>query len=71
MLCTGPLIFFTVTLALLSGVVIFANYAGCDPLSLGLIKRPDQIAPHFVLEHLTTPGLLGLFNACLLSGALR
>ncbi|XP_021951662.1 sodium-coupled monocarboxylate transporter 1 [Folsomia candida] len=68
---TLPLVVFTVSLAAIAGVVIFANYATCDPISLGLIKRNDQIAPHFVLEYLSpTSGLLGLFIACLFSASL-
>ncbi|ODM97731.1 Sodium-dependent multivitamin transporter [Orchesella cincta] len=70
-LITLPLVVFTVGLAALAGVVIFANYADCDPITLGLIKRNDQIAPYFVLEFLSsTGGLLGLFIACLFSASL-
>ncbi|OXA62795.1 Sodium-coupled monocarboxylate transporter 1 [Folsomia candida] len=71
LLCTAPLVSFTMSLAALCGVVIFANFAHCDPITLGFIKRNDQIAPYFVLEYLSpTSGLLGLFIACLYSGAL-
>lgn len=60
------------SLAVLSSIVIFANYAGCDPMVLGLIQKKDQIAPYFVLEHLSPiTGLMGLFIACLYSGSLR
>jgi sodium-coupled monocarboxylate transporter 8/12 len=60
------------SLAGLTGLVVFANYAGCDPISLGFIKRSDQITPFYVLDQLsTTVGILGLFIACLFSGALR
>jgi acetate kinase len=72
LLITLPLVVFTVSLAAVAGVVIFANYADCDPITLGFIKRNDQIAPHFVLEHLSpTSGMLGLFIACLFSASLR
>lgn len=60
------------SLAVLCGIVIFANFADCDPITLGFIQRNDQIAPYFVLEYLSpTSGLIGLFIACLYSGALR
>ena len=69
---TLPLVVITMSLAALAGVVIFANYADCDPITLGLITRNDQIAPQFVLEFLSsTNGLLGLFIACLFSASLR
>lgn len=59
------------TLATMSGLAIFATYAGCDPLASGLIKRQDEIVPHFVAEYFAhIPGLGGLFLACVLSGAL-
>lgn len=69
---TLPLVIFTVSVAALAGIVIFANYAGCDPISLGLISRNDQVTPHFVLEYLSPiSGLLGLFISCLFSASLR
>lgn len=69
---TLPLVVFTVGLAGLAGVVIFANYADCDPITLGFIKRNDQISPYFVQEFLSsTQGLMGLFMACLFSASLR
>jgi sodium-coupled monocarboxylate transporter 8/12 len=53
-------------------MVLFANYAECDPLKAGLIKSKDQIIPYFVLDHLGSwQGLPGVFMACLFSGALR
>ncbi|CAL8077557.1 unnamed protein product [Orchesella dallaii] len=71
LLLTAPLVSFTMSLAVLVGIVIFANYAGCDPITLGFITKKDQIAPYFVLEFLSpTTGLMGLFIACLYSGAL-
>ncbi|CAG0895446.1 unnamed protein product [Darwinula stevensoni] len=60
-----------VCLACAAGVVIFANYADCDPLKAGIIQKKDEIIPYFVtdkLGHLT--GLPGVFLACLFSGAL-
>ncbi|CAG7829113.1 unnamed protein product [Allacma fusca] len=71
LLLTAPFVAVTMSFAVMTGIVIFANYAGCDPLTLGLIKKKDQIAPYFVLEFLSPiTGLMGLFIACLFSGSL-
>ncbi|XP_037079495.1 sodium-coupled monocarboxylate transporter 2-like [Pollicipes pollicipes] len=59
------------TLACLTGLAIFATYADCDPLKMGLIEKKDQLVPYFVLDqmaHIT--GLPGLFVACIMSAAL-
>jgi len=67
MLLTAPLVAFAMLLTVTSGIVVFANYADCDPITLGLVSKKDQILPYFVLENLSaTPGLVGLFTACLL-----
>lgn len=53
-------------------MVIYAQYADCDPLTLGLAKKSDQLVPLYVMHRLGDyPGLPGLFTACLFSGALR
>ena len=58
--------------AFYSGVVIFANYADCDPLTAGIIESRDQIVPYFVMDKLGyLPGVPGLFVACVFSAALR
>jgi len=67
-----PLNFFTVSLCLLAGIVIFATYADCDPKMLGHIRVIDQIVPHFVKDQLGfLPGMMGLFTACVFSASLR
>ncbi|XP_057666818.1 sodium-coupled monocarboxylate transporter 1 isoform X2 [Diorhabda carinulata] len=56
-----------------TGILIYAKYHDCDPLSLGRIKADDQIFPLFVMEtvgHLKgVPGLFiaGVFGAALSS----
>ncbi|XP_047534621.1 sodium-coupled monocarboxylate transporter 2-like isoform X2 [Vanessa atalanta] len=44
------------------GLVIYAWFAGCDPLLTGQIKKHEQLVPHF-LNHLSTmfPGICGIF----------
>ena len=54
------------------GVCVFAVYADCSPLGLGLISNEDQILPYLVLARLTVlPGMPGLFVAAIFSGSLR
>ncbi|KAB7498864.1 Sodium-coupled monocarboxylate transporter 2, partial [Armadillidium nasatum] len=54
-----------------SGLVAYANYAGCDPMALGIIKRKEEIIPYFVMDKLSfIPGLPGIFVATLVGGSL-
>lgn len=60
-----------VSLACLSGLTMYAFYAGCDPLQLGRVGQSDQLIVLFTLElfgHI--PGLPGLFTSAVFSGAL-
>lgn len=67
-----PLNIFTIGLCLLSGIVIFSTYAGCDPKALGIIQRVDGIVPYFVKNELGyIPGMMGLFTSCVFSASLR
>nr|CAH7727172.1 unnamed protein product [Callosobruchus chinensis] len=56
-----------------TGILVYATYYGCDPLTMGRIKADDQILPLFVMEtigHLRgVPGLFiaGVFGAALSS----
>ncbi|XP_076063705.1 sodium-coupled monocarboxylate transporter 1-like [Oratosquilla oratoria] len=56
----------------LAGLVIFSNYAGCDPLTMaGITKHPGLIVPIYVTYKLTEiPGLAGLFVAAIYSAVL-
>ncbi|XP_063239969.1 sodium-coupled monocarboxylate transporter 1 [Bacillus rossius redtenbacheri] len=66
-----PVITILFSLSWVAGMVIYANYADCDPLSLGYIKKIDEIVPFFVEDQFTyLPGFLGLFMATLFNGAL-
>lgn len=59
-------------MSIMSGVVIYGKYHDCDPVTLGIIKRHDQLVPYFVMDTLSKyNGLPGLFVACVFSGALR
>nr|CAH7727173.1 unnamed protein product [Callosobruchus chinensis] len=55
-----------------TGILVYATYYGCDPLTMGRIKADDQILPLFVMEtigHLR--GVPGLFIAGVFGAALR
>ncbi|KAK9507612.1 hypothetical protein O3M35_007432 [Rhynocoris fuscipes] len=53
------------------GMVIYAAYETCDPFSLKVISRPDQIVPHFVLDVAgRIKGLPALFLAGVVSASL-
>lgn len=59
------------SLSWIVGMVIFANYADCDPLSLGHISKVDEIVPFYVEDKFRyLPGLLGLVMATLFNSAL-
>lgn len=67
-----PVITVLFSLSWVVGMVIFASYANCDPLSLGYISKIDEIVPFYVEDKFVfLPGLLGLFMATLFNGALR
>ncbi|KAK3091315.1 hypothetical protein FSP39_018871 [Pinctada imbricata] len=53
------------------GVVMYAYYAGCDPVTVGAIKKTDQLIPLFTMDltgHLH--GIPGLIMSCVFSGSL-
>ncbi|KAF2347514.1 Sodium/solute symporter [Trinorchestia longiramus] len=53
------------------GLAIFTVYAGCDPITLGLVSKKDQMLPYFVIGYLGfLKGVPGLFVACLISGTM-
>ncbi|EFN76289.1 sodium-coupled monocarboxylate transporter 2 [Harpegnathos saltator] len=71
MMANIPIIFVLFSLSWVVGMVIFANYADCDPLSLGYINKIDEIVPFYVEDKfLNMPGLLGLVMATLFNSAL-
>ncbi|CAG0891699.1 unnamed protein product [Darwinula stevensoni] len=70
-LWNAPLSIILWVLAAFSGLVVFANYANCDPLKAGVLTKKDQIIPYYVMDKLGhVHGLPGIFLACLFSGAL-
>ncbi|CAG9838294.1 unnamed protein product [Diabrotica balteata] len=66
-----PVVTVLFSLAWVVGMVIYAVYESCDPLSYGYIKNLDEILPFYVGDRFSFfPGLLGLFMATLFNGAL-
>ncbi|CAH1989463.1 unnamed protein product [Acanthoscelides obtectus] len=53
------------------GMILYATYYKCDPLTTGLAKQKDQLLPLLVVEVLGDfPGLPGIFIAGIFSAAL-
>ncbi|KAG7170661.1 sodium-coupled monocarboxylate transporter 1-like [Homarus americanus] len=54
-----------------SGLVAYAVYSDCDPLTSGRIEKPDQIIPYLVTDKLShLVGMSGLFVASVYGGVL-
>lgn len=54
------------------GMVIYAFYHKCDPVTRGLIHKSDQLLPYFIMDTVgDIPGLPGLFVSGVFSAALR
>ncbi|XP_078053618.1 sodium-coupled monocarboxylate transporter 1 [Augochlora pura] len=71
MMANMPIIFVLFSLSWVVGMVIFASYADCDPLTLGYISKFDEIVPFYVEDKfMNMPGLLGLVMATLFNSAL-
>lgn len=59
----------------LLGLIVYASFAGCDPLShpdsSKRIKNSNQLVGQFVVDHFANfPGMIGLFLASLFCGSL-
>ncbi|XP_031348312.1 sodium-coupled monocarboxylate transporter 2-like [Photinus pyralis] len=53
------------------GLIVYAKYDGCDPLTTGEVARSDQILPYFLVDVVRDiPGLSGIFIAGLFSASL-
>ena len=74
LLLNVPGIFLLVSLCCFTGLVLYATYAKCDPMSASDItgvKNPNQILTFFVTDKLNKlNGMVGLFLATVLSGSL-
>lgn len=71
LMCNIPVITVLFSLSWVVGMVVYATYASCDPLTSGYIEKYDEILPFFVEDRFSyLPGILGLFMASLFNGAL-
>uniref|UniRef100_A0A158R3T4 Sodium-coupled monocarboxylate transporter 1 n=1 Tax=Syphacia muris TaxID=451379 RepID=A0A158R3T4_9BILA len=53
------------------GLIALKYFYNCNPLEAGYIKNPDHLIILFAVEVLTsTPGMFGLFVACIMSATL-
>ncbi|KAL2723926.1 sodium-coupled monocarboxylate transporter 1-like [Vespula squamosa] len=54
-----------------TGLIMYAKYYKCDPITAHVVARSDQILPYYVLDvAANAPGLPGLFLAGLVSAGL-
>ncbi|XP_062571734.1 sodium-dependent multivitamin transporter-like [Saccostrea cucullata] len=66
-----PGMFIILSLVCSVGVVMYAFYSTCDPVSIGVIKKTDQLIPLFTMDLLGhLHGLPGLVLSCVFSGSL-
>lgn len=62
---------FITSLTCFTGLLIYARYHDCDPKTVRLIEKADQMLPLFVQEvvgHI--PGITGIFISCVFSAGL-
>ncbi|KAK8397831.1 hypothetical protein O3P69_004556 [Scylla paramamosain] len=58
-------------LCFFAGLVAYATYQDCDPITSNRVQKPDQILPYLVMEKLTRlPGMPGVFVAAVYGGVL-
>lgn len=64
-------VFVLLSICCYCGLLIYATYYDCDPLTTGLVSKKDQLLPLLVMDKLGAyPGLPGLFVAGVFSAAL-
>ncbi|CAG4955222.1 unnamed protein product [Colias eurytheme] len=64
-------IYIIVSLCCYTGLVIYATFATCDPLTTGAIRKSDQLLPYFVMTITgSVPALPGIFMSGVFSAAL-
>ena len=72
LLIVWPLKTTIICLSCVAGLVVFAKYSTCDPMSTKRIERFDQLFPLYVIQSFSfIPGFVGLFIAGVFSGSLR
>lgn len=65
-------IFLLVSMCCYTGLLIYATFHDCDPVSAHVISKADQLLPFYVMELAgNVPGLPGVFMSGVFSAALR
>lgn len=61
-----------VSISCYTGLVIYAAFYDCDPVTTKVISKSDQLLPYFVMKITShVPGLPGIFVSGVFSAALR
>jgi len=47
-----PLNWVVLSLYCLTGLILYASYAGCDPKSAGAVTKAEEVLPYFVMKNL-------------------
>lgn len=76
LLLNAPGAFILMSLCCFGGLTLYANFAGCDPLTnpdaSKRIQNPNQLIPFFVLNNLDElPGIAGLVLGSIFCGILN
>ncbi|XP_049854001.1 sodium-coupled monocarboxylate transporter 1-like [Schistocerca gregaria] len=67
--CAALAIIFTANFY--TGMVIYADYHGCDPIKTEAISASDQLLPYYVMQHMAhLKGVAGFFVAGIFSASL-
>lgn len=56
---------------IVTGIIMYSYYHGCDPVKAGIVSKPDNLVPRFVQDvagHI--PGMTGIFISCVFSASL-
>lgn len=65
------LIGLTQIIAVVTGIVMYAFYAHCDPINSNVITKTDQLIPLFIVDLVGhVPGMAGLLVSCAFSASL-
>ena len=73
LLLNVPGIFFLMNLCCFAGLVVYATYKNCDPLTKpdAVIRNSNQLLPYFVIDKLTSlKGAAGLFLSAIFAASL-
>ncbi|KAJ8049496.1 Sodium/iodide cotransporter [Holothuria leucospilota] len=53
------------------GLAMFTFYADCDPFTLGIVQKFDQMVPYFIMDLFQSiPGFIGILTSAIFSAAI-